>query len=175
MSAQISMTAYFCRLRWGWEDKQVWMIVWIVHHDSLLPRQVGAPPLLEILLGRQDEWMLKERGEAALDYINFQRMFIVISVLINIFSFFAFLVNFFATTPRSVVNEDKEEFSFTPFVNRTSLSNLVEDSKWHFYHVVASSMLPYLVLITAHLFEATVGLPRPRATLHLCATWWGRL
>ena len=149
------MTAYFCRLRWGWEDKQVWMIVWIVHHDSLLPRQVGAPPLLEILLGRQDEWMLKERGEAALDYINFQRMFIVISVLINIFSFFAFFVNFFATTSRSGVNEDKEEFSFTPFVNRTSLSNLVEDSKWHFYHVVASSMLPYLVLITAHLFLPT--------------------
>ena len=103
------------------------MILWIVQDDSLLLHQVGAPPLLEILLGRQDEWMLKERGEAALDYINFQRMFIIISVLINIFSFFAFLVNFFATTSRSGVNEDKEEFSFTPFVNRTSLSNMVED------------------------------------------------
>ena len=99
--------------------------------------------------------MLKERGEAALDYINFQRMFIIISVQINIFSVFAFFVNFFATTPRSGVNDNKEEFSFTPLVNRTSLSNLVEDSKWHFYHVVASSMLPYLVLITAHLFLPT--------------------
>ena len=130
-------------------------MILIVQDDSLLLRQVGAPPLLEILLGRQDEWMLKERGEAALDYINFQRMFIIISVQINIFSVFAFLVNFFATTSRSGFNEDKEEFSFTPLVNRTSLSNQVEDSKWHFYHVVASSMLPYLVLITAHLFIPT--------------------
>ena len=30
-------------------------------------------------------------------------------------------------------------------------------------------------LIAAHLFEATAGLPRPRETNHLCATWWGRL
>ena len=30
-------------------------------------------------------------------------------------------------------------------------------------------------LVAAHLFEATVGLPMPRSTLHLCAYWWSQL
>ena len=30
-------------------------------------------------------------------------------------------------------------------------------------------------LVAAHLFEATVGLPMPRSTLHLSAYWWSQL
>ena len=152
---QISLAAYFCRLRWGWEEKEVKMMINIVHLDSLPLRQVGAPPLVDLLLGREDKWMLKERGEAALDYLNFQRMLIIISLQINLFSAIAFLVNYFAPTPRTNLKEHEDGFSFTPFVNQTSLSNLRQDSDWHYYHIFASSLLPYLVLLTAFLFIPT--------------------
>ena len=99
--------------------------------------------------------MLKERGEAALDYLNFQRMLIIISLQINLFSAIAFLVNYFAPTPRTNLKEHEDGFSFTPFVNQTSLSNLRQDSDWHYYHIFASSLLPYLVLLTAFLFIPT--------------------
>ena len=127
----------------------------VAHHDSLPLRQVGAPPLVDLLLGREDKWMLKERGEAALDYLNFQRMLIIISLQINLFSAIAFLVNYFAPTPRTNLKEHEDGFSFTPFVNQTSLSNLRQDSDWHYYHIFASSLLPYLVLLTAFLFIPT--------------------
>ena len=152
---QISLAAYFCRLRWGWEEKEVKMMINIVHLDSLPLRQVGAPPLVDLLLGREDKWMLKERGEAALDYLNFQRMLIIISLQINLFSAIAFLVNYFAPTPRTNLKEHEDGFSFTPFVNQTSLSNLRQDSDWHYYHIFASSLLPYLVLLTAFFFIPT--------------------
>ena len=152
---QISLAAYFCRLRWGWEEKEVKIMINIVHLDSLPLRQVGAPPLVDLLLGREDKWMLKERGEAALDYLNFQRMLIIISLQINLFSAIAFLVNYFAPTPRTNLKEHEDGFSFTPFVNQTSLSNLRQDSDWHYYHIFASSLLPYLVLLTAFLFIPT--------------------
>ena len=71
--------------------------------------------------------MLKERGEAALDYLNFQRMLIIISLQINLFSAIAFLVNYFAPTPRTNLKEHEDGFSFTPFVNQTSLSNLRQE------------------------------------------------
>ena len=152
---QISLAAYFCRLRWGWEEKEVKTVMCVLHLDSLPLRQVGAPPLLDLLLGREDKWMLKERGEAALDYLNFQRMLIIISLQINLFSAIAFLVNYFAPTPRTNLKEHEDGFSFTPFVNQTSLSNLRQDSDWHYYHIFASSLLPYLVLLTAFFFIPT--------------------
>ena len=130
-------------------------VMCVAHHDSLPLRQVGAPPLVDLLLGREDKWMLKERGEAALDYLNFQRMLIIISLQINLFSAIAFLVNYFAPTPRTNLKEHEDGFSFTPFVNQTSLSNLRQDSGWHYYHIFASSLLPYLVLLTAFLFIPT--------------------
>ena len=43
----------------------------------------------------------------------------------------------------------------TPSVNSTSIWNLEENSKWHFYHVIASFLLPYLVFLTAYLFLPT--------------------
>ena len=46
-----------------------------------------------IMRGREDEWMLKERGEAALDYLNFERMLIIISLIINCLSFGALIFN----------------------------------------------------------------------------------
>ena len=97
--------------------------------------------------------MLKERGEAALDYLNFERMLIVISIQINVFSVFSFIVNFCAGE-RSHHTEYENHY-FTPFVNRTSMSNLSEESTWHFYHVIVSFVFPYLVLLTAHLFLPT--------------------
>ena len=97
--------------------------------------------------------MLKERGEAALDYLNFERMLMVISIQINIFSVFSFIVNFCAGE-RSHHTEYENHY-FTPFVNRTSMSNLSEESTWHFYHVIVSFVFPYLVLLTAHLFLPT--------------------
>ena len=112
---------------------------------------MGAPPLLDILLGREDEWMLKERGEAALDFLNFERMLIVISMQINVLSGFSFIVNYCAGD-RSHATENHY---FTPFVNRTSMSNLMEDSDWHFYHVTVSFIFPYLVLLTAYFFLPT--------------------
>ena len=49
--------------------------------------------MVAIMRGREDEWMLKERGEAALDYLNFERMLIVISLIINGLSLVALIVN----------------------------------------------------------------------------------
>ena len=103
--------------------------------------------------------MLKERGEAALDYLNFERMLIIISLIINGLSFGALIVN----EGGGKVTKAKESESdlwhdrhyLTPFVNSTSMWNLEENSKWHFYHVIASFLLPYLVFLTAYLFLPT--------------------
>lgn len=131
---------------------------WLRCINSII-HQKTAPPLLDILLGRKDEWMLKERGEAALDYLNFERMLIIISIQINVLSVFAFLVNLLAGERvhyhHPDADIDQEEFSFTPFINQTSMSNLKLDSHWHFYHVIASFLFPYLVLLTAHHFLPT--------------------
>ena len=105
--------------------------------------------------------MLKERGEAALDYLNFERMLILITLLINALSFVALFINIYGgdkvVKARSLHPEDKwhAHHYLTPFVNSTSMWNLEEDSKWHFYHVLASFLLPYFVLLTAYLFLPT--------------------
>ena len=107
--------------------------------------------------------MLKERGEAALDYLNFERMLIIITLLINGLSFVALFINRYGgdkvdtAMAHSLDPEDKwhDHHYLTPFVNRTSMWNLEEDSMWHFYHVVASFLLPYFVLLTAYLFLPT--------------------
>ena len=112
-----------------------------------------------IMRGREDEWMLKERGEAALDYLNFERMLIIISLIINGLSFGALIVN----EGGGEVTKAKESESdlwhdrhyLTPFVNSTSMWNLEENSKWHFYHVIAFFLLPYLAFLTAYLFLPT--------------------
>ena len=149
---QISLAAYYCRFRWGWEEKEVSASCINFSSDNqIVHYQVGAPPLLDILLGREDEWMLKERGEAALDFLNFERMLIVISMQINVLSGFSFIVNYCAGDR----SHETENHYFTPFVNRTSMSNLMEDSDWHFYHVTVSFIFPYLVLLTAHFFLPT--------------------
>ena len=109
-----------------------------------------------IMLGGKDEWMLKERGEAALDYLNFERMLIVITLIINGLSLVSLIVN----EGGDKVDKAKERghnhnHYLTPFVNSTSMWNLEENSQWHFYHVIASFLLPYLVLLTAYLFLPT--------------------
>ena len=116
-----------------------------------------------IMRGQEDEWMLKERGEAALDYLNFERMLIIITLLINGLSFVALFINRYGgdkvdtAMAHSLDPEDKwhDHHYLTPFVNRTSMWNLEENSMWHFYHVVASFLLPYFVLLTAYLFLPT--------------------
>ena len=116
--------------------------------------------MVAILRGREDEWMLKERGEAALDYLNFERMLIFISLIINGLSLVALIVNGAGgKVAKAKESEDMylwhHHHYLTPFVNSTSMWNLEEDSKWHFYHVIASFLLPYLVLLTAYLFLPT--------------------
>ena len=112
--------------------------------------------MVAIMRGKEDEWMLKERGEAALDYLNFERMLILISLIINGLSLVALLVN----KGGGKVDEAMEDMwqhkhYLTPFVNSTSMWNLKEDSEWHFYHVIVSFLLPYLVLLAAYLFLPT--------------------
>ena len=109
--------------------------------------------------------MLKERGEAALDYLNFERMLILITLLINALSFVALFINRYGgdrvdkqvAMAHSLDPEDKWHVHhyLTPFVNSTSMWNLEESSKWHFYHVLASFLLPYFVLLAAYLFLPT--------------------
>ena len=116
-----------------------------------------------IIRGREDEWMLKKRGEAALDYLNFERMLIIISLIINSLSFGALIVNEGGgevTKAKKLQRWESEDMwddrhYLTPFVNSTSMWNLEENSKWHFYHVIASFLLPYLAFLTAYLFLPT--------------------
>ena len=112
--------------------------------------------------GREDEWMLKERGEAALDYLNFERMLIVVSLIINGLSLVSLIVNEGGGQVAKTMASERymgdmwhHHHYLTPFVNSTSMWNLEEESLWHFYHVIASFLLPYLVLITAYLFLPT--------------------
>ena len=102
--------------------------------------------------------LLKERGEAALDYLNFERMLIIVSLIINGFSLVALIVNRRGGKVKGLDSSEEmrgHKHFLTPFVNSTSMWNLEEDSKWHFYHVIASFLLPYLVLLTAYLFLPT--------------------
>ena len=80
-------------MRWGWEEKEVTK-QHNFNYTDLFVFQFGAPSVVEIMRGWKDEWMLKERGEAALDYLNFQRMLIIISLIINGFSLFFWTLNF---------------------------------------------------------------------------------
>ena len=111
-----------------------------------------------IMRGREDEWLLKERGEAALDYLNFERMLIVITLIINGLSSVALIVNVGGgkvDKAKEIEHMWHEHHFLTPIVNSTSMWNLEENSDWHFYHVIASFLLPYLVLLTAYLFLPT--------------------
>ncbi|XP_023320753.1 uncharacterized protein LOC111695607 [Eurytemora carolleeae] len=51
------------------------------------------PCIVSLILGRQDAWLNKYRGEEVVNYIRFQRLIILESLIILVFSLISFTIN----------------------------------------------------------------------------------
>ena len=129
----ISLIAYSARLYWGWEKKDE-----------------EAPSFLNVLLTREDEWLTKKKGRAALDYLKYQRMLFVVCFLIQLISIFAATTNMMAGSNQDH-NLAPNTTNITRMIDSSSITNLSVESNWHFYHILCAFLLPYIVILATRL------------------------
>ena len=132
--AVVGLAAYLARLRWGWEE-----------------REATAPGLARVLSGGADRWVRLERGQAALDYLQFNRLMLRLALAVLVFSAISLAGNMVEGDHGHT--EEVEGQAFTRWINRTTLSswNLgkARTTSWYWYHVVASFLLPLVAMAIA--------------------------
>ena len=82
---------------------------------------------------RESKWILKHRGQAALDYLNFQRMLIIIGLITSVISLIAGCVNFFAGFPVKEEKNTSIERTGAEATNTTSGATYFVDRTSHAY------------------------------------------
>jgi len=112
------------------------LFVYTLLHGTRFSKPYDHPySLLSLVLGKGDVWLKEERGIAALHYIHFQRMMFFTALLYLVTSCISLLINLSG-------NQMGEHIYF----QQTTISNLGDNSLLHYYNIVASFLLPWLVL-----------------------------
>ena len=133
--ALVGLATYWARLRWGWEE-----------------REAAAPSLGSVLGGGADDWVRRARGQAALDYLAFDRLMLLLALVVLAFSTISLAGNMVEGN-QGHAEEAAEGHIFTRWINTTTLSswNLGKErsTSWYWYHVVASFLLPLVTMAIA--------------------------
>eukprot|EP00092_Neocalanus_flemingeri_P024100 GFUD01026146.1.p1 GENE.GFUD01026146.1~~GFUD01026146.1.p1 ORF type:complete len:520 (+),score=107.25 GFUD01026146.1:67-1626(+) len=116
--------------------------LWITGRRSPPPEDtVASPPsLLSLVRGRQDDWLKKNKGRAALSYINFQRMLLFMAMVSLVISIISLLTNITGLTNVPI------------YFHKTTIANLDEHSPLHWFNIVISFLLPWLVVFVVRQF-----------------------
>ena len=101
----------------------------------------SSPPFLSLVFGRKDHWVKMKKGKAALHFANFLRMMMFLSVVTLIISAVSLLINYMA-------GKQSDNAPFT----KTLISHLSDNSLYHYYNIIASAILPWLVVMVVRHF-----------------------
>ena len=109
----------------------------------------GGKSYLTILLGREDEWLVKERGVSAYHYIVFLRMFLNLGGIFMVLSGISLAIH---------VSHSSRDC--TVFDSTTS-SSIPHNSKLHWFNLVISSLTPWLVIFKVWQMSNKIGFLKP--------------
>merc|ERR1719186_1799020 len=111
--------------------------------------RLAAPPknispshlsLFSLVRGKADDWIKKEKGRAAFNYINFQRMLLFMALVSLVISSVSLLTNYTG-------HQSKDN----PFA-KTTIINLSDNSPLHWFNIITSFILPWLVVMVVKKF-----------------------
>ena len=64
-----------------------WIFLWYEARNPKTKENSGStPPLLSLVLGREDAWIMRRQGNEAFNYIHFQRMLFFLALIILVIS-----------------------------------------------------------------------------------------
>merc|ERR1719431_1319389 len=105
-------------------------------------RAPSSPPsLFSLACGEEDGWLKEEKGNAALQYIRFQRVMLFTALMYLVISTISMIINLTG-------KQSSEEFPFY----QTTITNLSDNSPLHYFNIIASFILPWLVLLVISKF-----------------------
>ena len=107
------------------------------------------PSLYKLVIGEEDDWLIKERGVGAYQYILFLRMVLQMAVIFLPISWASFTINF-----------SQQTFSGSLFDSTTS-SNIPSNSKLHWFNIIISFLTPWLVVMMVIRLSKKVGHLKP--------------
>ena len=100
----------------------------------------SPPSLFSLVWGKSDDWVKKEKGRAAFNYINFQRMLL-----------FMALVSLVISSVSLITNYTGHQSKDSPFA-KTTITNLSDNSLLHWFNIITSFILPWLVVMVVKQF-----------------------
>ena len=120
--------------------------MFIINHQVF---QSGGKSYLMILLGREDEWIVKERGVSAYHFIMFLRMFLNLAGIFSVISGISL-----------VIHVSQGDSGFSTFELTTS-NSIPHNSKLHWFNLVISFFTPWLVIYKVWQMSKKFGLLKP--------------
>ena len=101
--------------------------------------------------GKEDQWIETERGIGALHYILFQRSVALFTILLLAISVTSLAIN--------LSQEDEGKI----FLHRTASSNLPKGDPKFWFHVVSTSLIPWVAFLLLQRLRRSVGKLKPGA------------
>lgn len=108
-----------------------------------------APPFLDLVKGKEDEWLKKERGIGAWHFISFQRIIALFTTFLVIISTVSLAIN--------LSHEDEEK----SLLHRTASSNLPKGDAKMWYNVLSTFFIPWAAFALLQRLRRSVGLLKP--------------
>jgi len=108
-----------------------------------------APPFLDLVKGKEDEWLKKERGIGAWHFISFQRIIALFTTFLVIISTVSLAIN--------LSHEDEEK----SLLHRTASSNLPKGDAKVWYNVLSTFFIPWAAFALLQRLRRSVGLLKP--------------
>ena len=115
---------------------------------SFLHMHTVKPSLAKLVIGQEDNWLIRERGVAAYQYILFLRMLLKLSVIFLVISGVSLGINISQGTSRS---------SFKSTIS----SNIPLNSELHWFNVILSFFTPWLVVMMVMRLSKKIGNMKP--------------
>jgi len=122
----------------------IYFIIRLVKNRSepSFPNTAGStPPFLPLVFGMKDHWLRTKKGKPALHFANFLRMIMFLAVVTLVISAVSLLINYMA-------GKQTDDDPFT----QTLISNLSDNSPYHYFNIIASAILPWLVVMVVRHF-----------------------
>ena len=123
------------------------LAIYVLYMSMKKKQEPSTPPsLFSMVCGKADGWLKEEKGNAALQYIRFQRVMLFTGLVYLVISTISMCINLTG-------GQSSEEFPF----DKTTISNLSDNSQFQYFNIVSSFILPWLVLVIITRFMSNNG------------------
>ena len=119
---------------------------WIMIKDESMKKK---PSLVDIMTGKANLWLVKERGVGALHFIMFLKSILKLACFFFVISGISLGINL------------SHGVEFISAFTDTTSANIPADSNWHIFNLIMSFLTPCMVVFTVVQLSAHLGCLKP--------------